>query len=127
MFSAVEIWPRTIGAFVLILCIYLFLSCGEKPEVSNDEKEAFINTYVEISLAYTKYNKFPKQYRQAIDHIFNKNGTNIEFLNNFLEKISSCPETQYEIFRIIAARLEEYENLPPDSLIQILRNMLNSP
>lgn len=124
---AVKTWLRTIGAFLPILCIYLCLYCSEKPEVSNEEEEAFINTYVEISLAYTKYNKFPKQYRQAVNQIFTQNGTSREFLNNFLKKLSSCPENQYEIFQIIAARLEEYENLPPDSLTRMLKNMLKSP
>lgn len=127
MFSAVKIWSRTIGAFFPILCICLSLSCSEKPKISGEEKEAFINTYVELSLAYTKYNKFPKQYHQAVDQIYVKNGTGKEFLNNFMEKISSYPETQYEIFQIIASRLEGYENLPADSLARILKNMLNQP
>ncbi len=127
MFSEVKICLQKIWAFFIILCIFLSLSCSEKPKISDKEKEAFINTYVELSLAYNKYSKFPKQYHQAVDQIYAKNGTGKEFLNNFMGKISSYPDTQYEIFQIIAKRLEGYENLPADSLSRFLKNMLNQP
>jgi hypothetical protein len=127
MFSAVKIRLQTIEVFSIILCICLNLFCSEKPKISDEEKEAFINTYVGLSLAYTKYNKFPKQYHQAVDNIYAQNGTSEELLNNFMEKISSYPETQYEIFQTIASQLEIYENLPADSLARFLKNMLNQP
>ncbi|MCD6161609.1 MAG: hypothetical protein J7K40_04250 [candidate division Zixibacteria bacterium] len=48
--------------------------------------------------------------------ILNRNNTNQEFLNEFLEKVASHAEIQQEIFQAIDKELEKYENLPPDSL-----------
>ena len=117
--------PRLAGAFFIAL--FLMLSCSEKPTISSEDKEAFISTYVDLTLAKAKYQDLQKDYETARTVIYDRNGTDEKFLNEFLEKIESKIEIQEEIFKAISEELEKYEKMPTDSLNRYLKDMLNQP
>jgi ATP-dependent Lon protease len=120
-----KIRPRVTGAFFIF--VTLLVVCGKSPSISADEKEAFINTYVELTLAKIKYGNLDKQYQNIKKEIFLKNGTGEEFLNNFIDKISTNIEIQQEIYEEIANRLEKFDKISPDSLNRYFRNYNLAP
>jgi len=120
-----RIWPRLTGAFFIILI--LSIGCGKSPAISADEKEAFISTYVELTLAQIKFKNFDKQYQEIKKEIYLKNRTDEEFLKSFIDKISANIEVQEDIFREITGRLEKYEQVSPDSLNRYFKNFNQIP
>jgi len=120
-----KIWPRVTGAFFIFIILYA--ACGKSPSISPDEKEAFINTYVELTLAQIRYRNFEKQYQDIKKEIYLKNGTDEEFLDNFIDKISTNIEVQEDIYREITSRLEKFEQVSPDSLNRFLKNYNQAP
>ena len=120
-----RIWPRLSGAFFIILI--LSIGCGKSPAISADEKEAFISTYVELTLAQIKFKNFDKQYQEIKKEIYLKNRTDEEFLKSFIDKISANIEVQEDIFREITGRLEKYEQVSPDSLNRYFKNFNQIP
>jgi len=120
-----KIWPRVAGAFFIFIILYA--ACGRSPSISADEKEAFINTYVELTLAQVKYKNFDKQYQDIKKEIYLKNGTDEEFLDNFIDKISANIEVQEKIFQEITDRLEKFEQVSPDSLNRYFKNYNQIP
>ena len=122
-----KIWSRIIGTLFMLMVFSLCQSCSNNPSVSQDEKESFINTYIDLTLAKVKYDRKSIEHEKAINIIFTRNGTSREFLDDFLEKIAKHPEVQKEIFQTIVDRLEKYENMPPDSLEKIWQDIANEP
>jgi len=120
-----KIKPRLAGAFFSLMI--LFNSCGNSPTVSPAEKEAFINTYVDLTLARIKHGNLKKQYNTTLASIYDQHGTNEQFLNEFLDRIESDYELQQEIFKAIAERLEEFEKIPSDSLNRYMKNLMVQP
>ena len=120
-----KIWPRVTGVFFIFIMLYA--ACGKSPSISANEKEAFINTYVELTLAQIKFRNLDKQYQDIKKEIYLKNGTDEEFLNNFIEKISANIEVQEDIFREITNRLEKFEQVSPDSLNHYFKNYNQIP
>ena len=127
IFLVRKICSRIIGTFFILMVFSLCQSCSNNPSVSQDEKESFINTYIDLTLAKVKYNQASKKHEKALSIIFTRNGTSREFINDFLEKIANHPEVQKEIFQAIVDRLEKYENMPPDSLEKIWQDIANEP
>ena len=103
------------GFFVILITQFLY-SCTNTVSVNENEKKAFINTYVELTLARAEFKIDSKKYQTRVNEIYKRNGTNREFIDNFLAKISSRPELQKEIFQSITSKLKEYEKMPSDSL-----------
>lgn len=126
MFWVRKSWPRSGGAFLLIL----LLNCSGAPGgsgISNDEKNAFINTYVDLTLAKIKYGIRPREYNIALKNTFEKNGTSPEKLKEILNKISNKPKLQQDIYQAISNKLKNIENVPPDSLNKVFNSLLSQP
>ena len=118
-----KILPAIRPVFFIILITQFLYSCTNTVSVNENEKKAFINTYVELTLARVEFTlarvEFKiesKKYQTRVNEIYKRNGTNREFIDNFLTKISSRPELQKEIFQSITNKLKEYEKIPSDSL-----------
>ncbi len=125
MFSVYKAWPANWRAFFIIMLA--LISCKGTASISSEEKEAFIKTYVELSLARMKFGNLSKKYETAKEKIFIRNGTGEEFMNDFLDRISTKQDVQLEVFQAIADRLEQFESLPLDSLRRFWSNLLDEP
>ena len=119
MFSVRRMQPADRRAFFITILVFFILSCDKTPSVSDQEKELFTKICVELAVSKIKHGNNAAAYQMAIEDIFLRNNISREFLNDFLEKISSQPEIQQEVFQAINDRLEKYESLPLDSLKRI--------
>jgi hypothetical protein len=123
MYSVRSLMSRFAGTFFIIFVLLPAVNCGKAPSISKDDREAFINTYVELTLARIEYgNKF-KMYQLAEKHIFEKNGTSKEFLDSTIARISGNPQLETEIYDEIATRLKKLQDLPPDSLNRYIKTL----
>jgi len=116
MFSGHRLKSGICRTIIIASLFIIIQSCNKSPSISNSDKQAFITVYTQLTLAKIKFGKFPQKHKTAVEMILNRNNTNQEFLNEFLEKVASHAEIQQEIFQAIDKELEKYENLPPDSL-----------
>ena len=121
-YTARKLKPRAAGAFFIALII-LFSCSSPGSTISNDEKEAFINAYVELSLVQLKIKNRSGVYESAEKNILAKNNFTREEFASFGEKISANPDLQTEIYQAIKARLEIYQELPIDSLNVLIKNL----
>ncbi|MCP4583315.1 MAG: hypothetical protein GY839_17040 [candidate division Zixibacteria bacterium] len=120
-----KLTPRLAGAFFIF--IFLFISCDDTPTVTQDEKDAFIGTYVNLTLAKIKFKNQEKKYKTIRSSIYNQHGTSEQFLNEFRDKIESNYKLQQEVFKAISERLEDFEKIPSDSLNRYLKNLMMEP
>lgn len=118
--------PRLGGAFLFILLIG-FGCHSTASGLSRQEKAAFINTYVELTIAQAKYDVRPREYDVAVKNIYAKNNTSPELMKEYLRKISDNPQEQHEVYNAIAEKLKGYEDIPADSLNKILKPLQARP
>ena len=121
-----KIWPRSGGAFLLFILLYL--GCGSTPSgLSGQEKEAFINTYVDLTIARARYGVRPREYDVAVKNIYAQYNTNPEIMKEYLQKMANNPQEQHEIYNAIADKLKRMEDIPADSLQKILKPLQAKP
>jgi alpha-glucuronidase len=112
---------RFAGIF-FIIAVLIGCACSTNNEgISRDDREAFINTYVELTLTQIKYGNRLKTYQSLLENIYARNGTSKEFIDNFTTRMQGNPELQTEIYREIADRLKKLMDMPQDSLNQYIK------
>ena len=125
MYSVRKIKSRLAGTFLFVMFVIISCSSTTSP-VTESEKEAFINTYVDLTLLQIKFSGGRKVYERTAEKVFIKYGTSVEFLEEFTQNISSNPKLQAEIYEEISLRLKAYNDLPLDSINQVIKFYLSS-
>jgi len=121
-----KIEPRLGGAFLLF--ILFCLACVSTPSgLTRQEKEAFINTYVDLTIARARYGVRPKDYDVTVKHIYAEYNTSPELMKEYLQKMANNPQEQHEIYNAIADKLKGMEDIPADSLNKILKPLKAKP
>jgi len=121
--STRKIKSRLAGTFfIIVLFSLIYCGCGQSP-ISNKEKDAFIKTYVELTLVQAEYGNAPKRYEAIAQNVYKNNGTSKESMNSTLVKISRNSQTEKEIFEEISKRLKTYQKAPADTLEAFFKNL----
>jgi hypothetical protein len=123
---ALDFKSRLIGTFFILILLPPG-ACNRNIPVSDKDKEAFINTVVDLVLMMDQPVPAKGKQPDGYETLFARHGTSEEFLYDFIDKISSHPEVQREIFQTISDRLKKYRDLPPDSLRRIIKSLAVEP
>jgi hypothetical protein len=121
-----ENWHTT-KFFLIIACVCIIVfACGNHATISKTERRKFIDTYVDLTLAYWKSERSPETYQSLAAAVYQKYDIDKGFLIKARLKIENNPKFQYGIYREIADRLKTYDDIPPDSLSKILNNAIDT-
>ena len=112
---------RFAGIFFIIAILIGCACSSNNTGISQADREAFINTYVELTLTQIKYGNRTKSYESLLDNIYSRNGTSKEFIDNFTSRLQGNPELEAEIYQEIADRLKMFMDMPQDSLNQYFK------
>jgi Tfp pilus assembly protein PilF len=116
---------RSAGIFFVIVILIVCACSTNNTGISREDQEAFINTYVELTLTQIKHGNRIKTYESLLENIYARNGTSKEFIDNFTTRLQGNPELQAEIYREIADRLKDLMDMPQDSLNQYIKTFDN--
>jgi hypothetical protein len=114
---------RFAGIFFIVIITLIGACSSSSSGVSKTDREAFINTYVDLTLIQIQFGKRLKNSQAAEDNVFARYGTSKEFMDDFVVKIAGKPELQEEIYREIADRLNKLRSMPSDSLDRYLKSL----
>jgi hypothetical protein len=103
----------------------LFAGCTKTEKINNSDRLKFIDIYVDLTLAYWNSAKSPVGYQSLAAAVFQKYDTDKSFLIKTQKKFENDPKLQYGIYQEIINRLKVYDNIPDDSLNQILKETID--
>lgn len=109
--------PTAIGVFI---AVFLLAACGDVDNITGNDRQKFIDVYIDLSLAYWKTQGTPDNYQALAAVVFQKYDIDKAFMIKIQKKFENKPKLQLGIYQEIVERLKGYEDISQDSLKQIL-------
>jgi hypothetical protein len=118
---------RNLGWLSITAIIFglLYAGCGKTENINTSDRQKFIDIYVDLTLAYWNSEKSPVNYKSLTAAVFQKYDTDKSFLMKTQKKFENNPKLQYGIYQEILKRLKTYDNIPSDSLNQVLKETID--
>jgi hypothetical protein len=114
----------SLTAAIIVGCL-LIVGCGKAEPIDKASRQKFIDVYVDLTLVYWNSQKAPINYQSMAAAVYNKYDIDKSFLIKTQKKLDNNPPLQHEIYQEIVNRLKKYEDIPVDSLSNVLDSTID--
>jgi len=112
--------------FAIIFVIFTIIACGSTGDISKQDRQKFIDIYVDLTLAYYHAEGDPAHFQTLAAAVYQKYDVDKAYLLKIQKKFENNPQIQLSVYKEIVDKLKGFEGTSTDSLKQIIDKAIDT-